>query len=59
MEKIEKDKELLEGFIWKPKDRPLSKESIIPSMYQAPPKKALVSKPVPKTTAPKKKLKKN
>lgn len=59
MEKIEKDKELLDGFIWKPKDRPLSKESIIPSVYQAPPKKAAVSKPVPKTTAPKKKLKKN
>lgn len=59
MDKIEKDKELLDGFIWKPKDRPLSKESIIPSTYQAPPKKTEVSKPTTQTTAPKKKLKKN
>jgi hypothetical protein len=59
MDKIEKDKELLDGFIWKPKDRPLSKESIIPSVYQAPAKKTTVSKPATKTTAPKQKLKKN
>jgi hypothetical protein len=59
MDKIEKDKELLDGFIWKPKDRPISKESIIPSTYLAPPKKTGVDKTVPKTTAPKQKLKKN
>lgn len=32
MDKIPKDKERLEGFIWKPKERPVSKESIIPSL---------------------------
>lgn len=31
IEKVPKDKEILEGFIWKPKDRPASKEEIIRS----------------------------
>jgi hypothetical protein len=29
---VPKDKDMLEGFIWKPKDRPASKEEIIPSL---------------------------
>lgn len=32
IEKAPKDMEILEGFIWKPKDRPKSKEEIIPAL---------------------------
>lgn len=32
MEQIPEDGEILDGFIWKPKDRPRSKEEIIPSL---------------------------
>ncbi|TZF85832.1 hypothetical protein FW774_01810 (plasmid) [Pedobacter sp. BS3] len=32
IEKLPKDKDILEGFIWKPKERPKSKEEIIPSL---------------------------
>ncbi|MEJ6981839.1 OstA-like protein [Pedobacter sp. P351] len=32
IEKVPKEKEVLEGFIWKPKDRPASKEEIIRSL---------------------------
>ncbi len=32
LDKVAKDKEILEGFIWKPKDRPISKEDIIPGL---------------------------
>jgi hypothetical protein len=32
IEKVPKDKDTLEGFIWKPKERPASKEEIIPSL---------------------------
>ncbi|MFM6975554.1 MAG: OstA-like protein [Sphingobacteriaceae bacterium] len=60
IDRVVKDKEILEGFIWKPKDRPVSKESIIPSLAKvktvikktetkkpatAPPKKTLDKKP--------------
>jgi lipopolysaccharide export system protein LptA len=31
MDKFKEDDKILKGFIWKPKDRPVSKESIIPS----------------------------
>ncbi|HEY8930114.1 MAG TPA: OstA-like protein [Mucilaginibacter sp.] len=31
MDKVVEDDKILKGFIWKPKDRPVSKESIIPS----------------------------
>ena len=31
MDKVQEDDKILKGFIWKPKDRPVSKESIIPS----------------------------
>lgn len=44
VEAVPKDKEMLEGFIWKPKERPASKEEIIPSF----------SKPKKPATAPKK-----
>lgn len=45
----EEDK-ILKGFIWKPKDRPVSKESIIPSSYSAKPviKKSIKKEPVKK-----------
>ncbi len=35
IEKVPKDLEILEGFIWKPKERPRSKEEIIPSRTPA------------------------
>ena len=60
-EEVDRDKEILDGFTWKPKDRPLSKESIIPSLSKpkkqatktAPAKPA--AKPVPKSNPAKKK----
>jgi len=39
--KVKDDDKILKGFIWKPKDRPVSKESIIPSYSR---KKALANK---------------
>ncbi|MEY3678365.1 MAG: hypothetical protein RI924_506 [Bacteroidota bacterium] len=45
IEDLDKDQEILEGFIWKPKDRPVSKESILPSLLPAP-------KATQKTTSP-------
>ena len=38
--KFTEDDKVLKGFIWKPKDRPVSKESIIPSYYNKKPKTA-------------------
>ncbi len=32
IEKLQKDNEILDGFIWKPKDRPRSKEEVIPAL---------------------------
>ncbi len=32
IENVKKDREILDGFIWKPKERPKSKEEIIPSL---------------------------
>src|ERR1700712_5096581 len=29
--KVKEDEKILKGFIWKPKDRPVSKESVLPS----------------------------
>nr|WP_255496197.1 OstA-like protein [Mucilaginibacter sp. FT3.2] len=40
LKKVTEDDKILKGFIWKPKDRPVSKESIIPSHH----KKAAVTK---------------
>jgi len=31
IEKVKEDEKILKGFIWKPKDRPVSKESVLPS----------------------------
>jgi lipopolysaccharide export system protein LptA len=39
--KFQEDEKILKGFIWKPKERPISKESIIPSYN----KKPVVKKP--------------
>lgn len=52
IDKVPKDKEMLEGFIWKPKERPASKEEIIPSLRN--PAKRAVSPKKP-AAAPQKK----
>lgn len=39
IEKIPKETEILEGFMWKPKERPKSKEEIIPVLKKEPAKK--------------------
>jgi lipopolysaccharide export system protein LptA len=44
--KVPEDERILKGFIWKPKDRPISKESILPSYNKKPDTtKKAVSKP--------------
>lgn len=57
IEKVPKDRDILEGFIWKPKERPKSKEEIIPSLRKkkvvsrksnVKPAKPAVKKPVKK-----------
>jgi lipopolysaccharide export system protein LptA len=50
IEEIPKDEEILKGFIWKPKDRPRSKEEIIPSLAakKKPVRKTPAKKPAPK-----------
>jgi hypothetical protein len=45
---LKDDQKILKGFIWKPKDRPVSKESIIPGLGKRSRKTALP--PKPKTT---------
>jgi hypothetical protein len=40
LKKVVDDDKILKGFIWKPKDRPVSKESIIPSRRKTPAKAA-------------------
>ena len=52
LEKFKEDDKVLKGFIWKPKERPASKEAIIPSYYnkkkpevKPPPGKAKSGKP--------------
>jgi len=44
LDKFKEDDKILKGFIWKPKDRPVSKESIIPSYNK---KKTVAVKPPP------------
>ena len=34
IERVSEKEEILEGFIWKPKERPLSKEEIIPNLQK-------------------------
>ncbi|CAN5466775.1 hypothetical protein BH09BAC6_BH09BAC6_09770 [soil metagenome] len=50
IDKFKEDDKILKGFIWKPKERPVSKESIIPSYRKKQEAKAAASKP--KTGAP-------
>lgn len=52
LSKFKEDDKILKGFIWKPKERPVSKESIIPSYYnkkkpaaKGPPDKSKNGKP--------------
>ncbi|RYE29949.1 MAG: hypothetical protein EOP42_13260 [Sphingobacteriaceae bacterium] len=45
---LKDDQKILKGFIWKPKDRPVSKESIIPGLGKK--SKKAVPPPKPKTT---------
>jgi len=47
--KFSEEDKLLKGFIWKPKERPVSKESIIPSLNKNVPTKADKTKPDAKT----------
>ena len=56
IDEIPADADILKGFIWKPKDRPRSKEAIIPSLgKKGSPRKAPVKKPVVKPLAASKK----
>jgi len=50
IKQVKEDEKILKGFIWKPKERPVSKESIIPSYNKKPAlmKKAPNGKPVVK-----------
>jgi lipopolysaccharide export system protein LptA len=48
IEGLKDDQKILKGFIWKPKERPVSKESIIPGLRGK--SKKTVSPPKPKTT---------
>ena len=51
LDKFKEDERILKGFIWKPKDRPVSKESIIPS-YNKKPSAAKTAGGNPKTGKP-------
>jgi lipopolysaccharide export system protein LptA len=58
LDKFKEEDKILKGFIWKPKERPVSKESIIPSFHKSvAPKTGNTKKPVtgkqpPSKTAP-------
>ncbi|MES3016484.1 MAG: OstA-like protein [Bacteroidota bacterium] len=62
MDKLTDEDKILKGFIWKPKDRPKSKEEIIPQLAktdpkptipgQRPPSKAIPAKAVPPKPVP-------
>lgn len=59
MDEITEEDKILKGFIWKPKDRPKSKEEIIPQLAKKesakPPVKSVPKKAVPKKSVPAKK----
>jgi lipopolysaccharide export system protein LptA len=68
MDKLSDDDKILKGFIWKPKDRPKSKEELLPQLAEKeakpkvpvkvePVKRAPAKTPVPKTAPPKKNTK--
>lgn len=44
MDELKEEQRVLKGFIWKPRDRPKSKEEIIPSLAEDVPEKAAESK---------------
>ncbi len=44
--KVKEDEKILKGFIWKPKDRPVSKESVLPSYNRKPDTTQKVKPPV-------------
>ncbi len=44
--KVKEDEKILKGFIWKPKDRPVSKESVLPSYNRKPDTTKKVKPPV-------------
>lgn len=46
IEEVPEDKDMLEGFMWKPKERPASKEEIIPSLNKTKKPAATAKKPV-------------
>jgi len=52
LEKFTEDDKVLKGFIWKPKERPVSKEAIIPSLNKNAPVKNDKNKPPAKSKAP-------
>jgi len=52
MDKLTEEDKILKGFIWKPKDRPKSKEEIIPQLAKKGSKTKAPVKPVPAKAAP-------
>nr|WP_237487941.1 OstA-like protein [Hufsiella arboris] len=52
IEQLEKDREFLEGFVWRPKERPKSKEEIIPTLKKTKPRVVPKKMPPKKTTKP-------
>lgn len=55
MDKLTEEDKILKGFIWKPKDRPKSKEEIIPQLAKKDTKTKVVVKGTPAKTTPAKK----
>ena len=55
VESLKDDQKILKGFIWKPKDRPVSKESIIRRTKKLPVKTVSPQKPKPETPVVKEK----
>jgi lipopolysaccharide export system protein LptA len=51
---VKEDEKILKGFLWKPKDRPVSKESILPSYNRKPDTASIKPKPGGALTGPKK-----
>ncbi|MHB1178215.1 MAG: OstA-like protein [Daejeonella sp.] len=56
MDEITEEDKILKGFIWKPKERPKSKEEIIPQLAKKELKPKLPAKSVPKKVVPAKRV---
>ncbi len=56
MDKLTEEDKILKGFIWKPKDRPKSKEEIIPQLVKKEVKPKVPVKAIPAKTVPAKKV---